>query len=931
MLVHPNTSSGEVPTATMETVNVAELVERLGSDEDAVRKMAVFKLQSNIGDPSFADIFIVEGGLTRLRYLTLHASGNTLAYSLTSFARLLEVDKGWECVDQELVERIVELIVTHPLVNILRGAMSILVSIVSHPHTGSRASEADLFGFRALKPAIAIYPQFLEMLVSRLSSADHALCANALQLINSLMRDSITFDSEAEWPKFIQKLQDLGVIRAVYVLMQDSALQDLAHPLLEFQSLTKVLLRKWRDIPLNQEKPEHRRALKGIYLASNPTKGSVEEASETGEDTRRSKRHQPDKWRRLGFETESPAAEFHEVGFLGMMDLADYVRSHQYEFQKMLLEQSTKPARQRCPIARASLAVTSILYEHFEVDESEMDDSKNYMMLESRSNFDKLFKPLLLHWTRLHVAGLQAFFRLWKATAAESEDLDKLVELVRILIESVVGGAGRTKDVQDIEEELANYEYHRLRELQMELLELTYEDAWGQHLRQVREELHHEALQFVKEQRIRCLLQGAWFALEPPSKTETGAAARSTASNQYVQLSHNRRYLHFGEFDSVSERAPELDALPEKIDLSTVSSVVSNVSTAPDNASSATVKTAPRQVSTKITIHGYAPSSTGHSKSHTHTRTVSKTTQKEVVLLTLRPASHSVASEWLDGLLMLLNQQPITAETTKLIDLVGNYGLKIRLLNRQRRSAHSEEDPHKKLKARSPSLDPSTSTAVALSSRPKSKNPRTTRATQTKPTRAPSSSVSPKKPSSSPQTTKSKSLHTFFPPATDAQRWSAQKFEAKRPLATTPETTLDADVIEDDYDSYDEIFTQHLAVGGKTDTQIDSPVAHGASKTRRPAPKKTAGTKSKSHISKRFVMPPEPKNGDSRQSPAPASVEVDGRPWAQRYGPSNLDEIAVHKRKVSDVRRWLEDAFAGRRKEVSVLVQDCLIVFLRVA
>jgi hypothetical protein len=90
----------------METVNVPELVERLGSDEDAVRKMAVFKLQSNIGDPSFADLFIADGGLIRLRYLTLHASGNTLAYSLTSFSRLLDVDKGWECVDQELVERV---------------------------------------------------------------------------------------------------------------------------------------------------------------------------------------------------------------------------------------------------------------------------------------------------------------------------------------------------------------------------------------------------------------------------------------------------------------------------------------------------------------------------------------------------------------------------------------------------------------------------------------------------------------------------------------------------------------------------------------------------------------------------------------------------------------------------------------------------------
>lgn len=90
----------------MEGINVPELVERLGSDEDAARKMAAFKLQGNIGDPSFADIFIFEGGLGKLRYLTLHASGNTLAYSLTSLARLLEVDKGWEFIDQTMVERV---------------------------------------------------------------------------------------------------------------------------------------------------------------------------------------------------------------------------------------------------------------------------------------------------------------------------------------------------------------------------------------------------------------------------------------------------------------------------------------------------------------------------------------------------------------------------------------------------------------------------------------------------------------------------------------------------------------------------------------------------------------------------------------------------------------------------------------------------------
>ena len=150
--------------------------------------------------------------------------------------------------------QVVELVVTHPLVNILRGAMGILVSVVSRPYNPPSSTQSENFGFKALKPAISVYPQFLEMLVSRLSSADHALCANALQLINSLMRDAIMNDAENEWPKFIKRLQDLGVIKAVYVLMQSSATQDLAHPLLEFQALTKVLLRRWKDVPVDLQK-----------------------------------------------------------------------------------------------------------------------------------------------------------------------------------------------------------------------------------------------------------------------------------------------------------------------------------------------------------------------------------------------------------------------------------------------------------------------------------------------------------------------------------------------------------------------------------------------------------------------------------------------------------------------------------------------------
>ncbi|KAK3986709.1 ELMO/CED-12 family-domain-containing protein [Cladorrhinum sp. PSN332] len=710
----------------MDQADIPALLKRLASDEDAARKMAVFKLQSSINDPAFADVFISSGGLVILRRLIMTTGGNTLAYSLQSLSRLLEVDMGWDIFEGpssgDLVERVVELIVTNPLVNILRGAMSILVALVGHTGSGGGGGVGSgkipgTFGFRALKPAVAVYPQFFELVITQLQSADHALCGNALMLINALIRDAVASDAAAgmvgsgrgggeDWSKFIKRLQDLGLIKAVYALLQQSSsLQDLALPLLEFQGLTKVLLRKWREVKVDLERPEHRRALKGLHLASAPERrvgipNGMEEAKTTG-----SRKHNPEKWRRLGFETESPAAEFELAGFLGMMDLTDYVRKNEDGFQKLLLEQSTFPLSERCPIARASLAVTMILYDHFDVDKSDLEDIRGYLALNEGKNNDKLFRPLLLQWSRLHTAGLHAFFRMWKATGAQREDFDKVAELVRILIEQVVGQASRTKDVLEVEDDLQEYDAGRLRELQMELLELSFEDQWGTHLFQVREELKHEALQFVKEQRIRCLLQGSWFSKPMPRANNAHSRENSYHRRRlyqpwrFAKLSHNRRYLHYADFPEQLAYEPGLEALTEKVDLSTISSVVSNVSApnetepvAPppaqadgetDNNSPSTY-TAPasqqqQKPTTKITIYSFAedlqpPKADG-------TAGGGGGEAKEQPILTLFPLNHSLASEWLDGLLMLLNQAPITAETNKLVTLVSEYGLKIRLLN----------------------------------------------------------------------------------------------------------------------------------------------------------------------------------------------------------------------------------------------------------
>jgi len=313
--------------------------------------------------------------------------------------------------------------------------------------------------------------------------------------------------------------------------------------------------------------------------------------------------------------------------------------------------------------------VTSILYHQFEVDKSDIDDPKTFQVLESRTNYDRAFRPLLLQWSRLHTAALSAFFRLWRETQAETEDFEKVSELVRVLIYHIVGQAHRTRDVQDVEDDITEMECGRLRDLQMEVLEETYEAAWDSHLSHVREELKVEAIQFVKEQRIRCLLQGSWFPVSFPQRSFSSKLDRPTGPCRFVRLSHNRRYLHYCDYDQETTYEPKLEELPEKIDLSTVSSVVSNVipaSIATSSSSGTLTPSGSKLGSTKITIHGYPPNSNS---------------SKELVLLTLHPHDHLSASEWLDGLLMLLNQQPITSETSKLVNMVTNYGLKIRLLN----------------------------------------------------------------------------------------------------------------------------------------------------------------------------------------------------------------------------------------------------------
>jgi cell cycle checkpoint protein len=186
--------------------------------------------------------------------------------------------------------------------------------------------------------------------------------------------------------------------------------------------------------------------------------------------------------------------------------------------------------------------------------------------------------------------------------------------------------------------------------------------------------------------------------------------------------------------------------------------------------------------------------------------------------------------------------------------------------------------------------------------------------------------ASPNKPKKSPRRQKteenSKSLHSFFGRASEEQRWSRK--------ADTPTEEVDdvenGDAIEDDDEPLDEAFSP--LVEGQEDVkfQLDrrkdraTLTKNGSQTTRTSLPASTHN---------KFFKPPAPsikKNGIKAELGDSSDKNLH-RPWADRYGPANLEELAVHKKKVADVQKWLDEVLNGRDPRVCAMqniVPSCL-------
>jgi cell cycle checkpoint protein len=125
------------------------------------------------------------------------------------------------------------------------------------------------------------------------------------------------------------------------------------------------------------------------------------------------------------------------------------------------------------------------------------------------------------------------------------------------------------------------------------------------------------------------------------------------------------------------------------------------------------------------------------------------------------------------------------------------------------------------------------------------------------------------------------------------------------------------DTIEDGYDSYDELFSHYIAERKVTpERRTEAPLAAGERVNQAQATAHAFSSRSFASNRRRFVVPSasESKHHGSDSLATNYDSDTEKLPWAQKYSPINLNELAVHKKKVADVQSWLSDALRAYEK-----------------
>ena len=153
---------------------------------------------------------------------------------------------------------------------------------------------------------------------------------------------------------------------------------------------------------------------------------------------------------------------------------------------------------------------------------------------------------------------------------------------------------------------------------------------------------------------------------------------------------------------------------------------------------------------------------------------------------------------------------------------------------------------------------------------------------------------------------KSGNIYTFFTKQAQKQQTEGGGIRSNTNSQIPPQSSISLTIEDDDLISDDEFSTQ---------PKSSSMVGQAAKKRARGTNPFNNEDGSLPSMSQKFMAIPKARDVGEIREAREAKLEEDMRPWAERFGPVNLDELAVHKKKVADVRIWLEEVMNGRRRQ----------------
>ncbi|KAG5353825.1 hypothetical protein C0989_001942 [Termitomyces sp. Mn162] len=590
-----------------------EIVAKLSQRTERTLRLTLFTLQKFIRiiyqEEQFAQEFIDHNGLRGLVSVIDESNGNTLAYALTAMQNLMELDYGWATLDDKFIFKVVQILSSPTsLINVCRPATAILKKLVE---------------------------------------------ADPLNAPGSLVASS----SQSPPPALPDSVYQYG-FRVVFAQMRKE--ERLLETVVNRLGSADTAMAQYRKTTLvdPEVEPSHAAALAYIWASSKLD----EETDEQGNLL---------KWRKLGFENENMVQEFSEVGVLGLDCLKKFVE-HDPDFSKLVLEQLSRSPQRRCSIAKASNEVVELLSEHWAIFAPGCQLNPPFFFMvkyidglsKSPDSTSTAFQPFFLDFYKVHSLATRFFLRMWTESGAATEDFTRVSALVR----SQVKVALRSENVRpwhDVEHDFNEQEYREVRGRQMKELELEDDLLSKIPVRNLRNKLYKESYEFVRQQRIQCLLQGAWFVNALPQSSPRESARRPGRPWRFMRLDTGSKYLHYVDSAVKFPVRNGLEDLPERIDVSMISEIATGTCVPPPNVL--------RDENGLPPTSPLIPSPLSFSLLSAH----------EGSLADQIAPDQSRWADWTDGLNMLRRDGGHVAskETASFVQALTEIGLKIKLLD----------------------------------------------------------------------------------------------------------------------------------------------------------------------------------------------------------------------------------------------------------